>query len=142
MVNKLFNIILAILPILLSLWFSIDTNFLYCMDNDHENLLTLKNDLEYWQSDLEGLKKLYNDRGFNILTPNELSQEKTLEKLNLEDNIRDGERNVRSTIKEIIKMKSKISNNNTQFNNIELGSNSSLGKRANNDNIQWHSNKK
>lgn len=110
----------------------LDTNPLYCMDDLHA-LNNLKEELSYWQDDLQGLNEAYKSRGYDVLNPDHLSKQDLADKAELEECIKDGRKNVKTSIENIKNLKEKISQSDTQC--------SSLGKRQN-QSAQYQPNKK
>lgn len=108
----------------------------YCTDHER-TLQSMREELEYWQSDLEGLTHLYKSNGYDTLNPNQLTEQQSTEKAILEESIKDGRKNVKTSIETIRNLKENI---NQSYNQSESSS-SSLGKRVN-ENSQVEPNKR
>lgn len=109
-------------------------DFEYCTDNE-QTLQSLKEELHYWQNDLEGLTHLYKSNGYDTLNHNQLTEQQLTEKTILEESIKDGRKNVKTSIEAIKHLKD---NNYQAYNQSQS---SSLGKRLN-ENTQTQGNKR
>ena len=98
-------------------FFTADCYYLYCIDSTHD-LSELKEELAYWQNDLQALQQIYKDKGYDILNPEQLSQQQLADKAFIEESIADGRKNVSKSIKDI-----------GEFWKKENEPSSSLGKR-------------
>ena len=100
--KKLFYSVMyyALIAILCILFECLTSDYLYCVDFDHD-LAELKKELKYWQDDLQGLQEMYKDKGYDVLNPDKLSQQQLADKALLEESIADGRKNVSKSIKDI-----------------------------------------
>ena len=96
-------------------------DFEYCIDNE-QTLENLKEELLYWQNDLDGLTHIYKSNGYDVLNPDQLTEEQLANKAMLEENIKDGRKNVKTSIESIKYLKENNNDVNQQS--------SSLGKRV------------
>lgn len=106
----------------------------YCTDNEHA-LENLREELSYWQNDLDGLTQIYKTNGYDVINPDQLTQQQLADKAMLEESIKDGRKNVKTSIESIKYLKEK---NNNEFSSEQS---SSLRKRAN-ESSQTQPNKK
>ena len=116
----LIKLVLNLLAIILNICgfiYNDDYLVLHCID-DAPNLDELKKELDYWQNDLLGLQDVYKIKGYDVLSPDQLTPHQLAEKASLEESIADGRKNVSKSIKDI---------GNYHMNKIE--SSSTLGKR-------------
>lgn len=107
----------------------LNTDYSYCTDYELDKL---RQDLAYWQDDLVGLQQLYKEKGYDVLKLNQLSQEQVAEKADLEEAIKDGRRNVSTSIKDIADLSKR---------NQQSYSSPTIGKRRG-ESSQSQSNKK
>lgn len=73
----------------------------YAMDNINNAILEKKDEINYWQGDVNINKTDYLSMGYNNIDESKLNPQQIVEKRTLEEYIQQGEENVRSSIKEL-----------------------------------------
>jgi hypothetical protein len=130
------NIFIALMGSL-AILYVLSPNIVYAMADDNiDNLIkTSKENLDYFQGDLEGLLDTYRDK-YSNRSDNSLSLEEQLEKKELQESIADGRKAVTHYIAEIRKLESE---NNL---NIDYNQNSSQKRSFAEDYSNDNSNKR
>lgn len=104
-----FSLIFCLLLVIVFAISNFNSEVLFCMDEFTEEMLRLKRDLEYWQSDLQGLQDIYNSNySPNNIRP--LTQVQLQDKIELENSMKEGKNNVRTCIAELKKLQFKQNN--------------------------------
>ena len=78
-----------------------NADYILCCGDFNHRMADLKDELTYWQNDLQQLQQTYKDYGYDVLDPSELSPQQQEEKALLEESITDGRKNVSESIKDI-----------------------------------------
>lgn len=98
----IFYIILIILSIAIGVLLDDD---LTCTDSIQEEINILKSDIDYWQGDLEGLRDIYSQYGYDVRDVSQLTPEQLQHKRDLEEQIQDGRNAVSSKIGELKRLR-------------------------------------
>ena len=101
----MFYFIILCKVIFIILYFYFSTETLFCIDDTQANLLSLQENLDYWQCDVIEAKRQLNESGLNSISNNNLTPDQHSEKLRLEEAIQGSSKNVSSCLKDISNFK-------------------------------------
>ena len=117
---KIFYKIFNILPLLRTIWFIMGSiiipvlilmfnmDLVYCTDDIVQAINVLKDNIDYWQSDLSGLINDYEANNYHLKSDSELSGIDLENKRLMQDQIKLGKKNVADYIRELKKKQEEL----------------------------------